>query len=188
MRTFDTRDDMVIALLAPGSVVAEIGVFEGSFSKTLLRTHPKKLFLVDPWEGHVSSGNADGNDVVTWYLPAVYSHLCKAYACHDTVELVRARSSAFFQSIPDRSLDAVYLDGDHSYEGVAADLEHAARVVKPGGWVMGHDYAMNMQKARTCYNFGVEKAVTEFCDARGLRVDAVALDGCVSFAIRLKTA
>jgi hypothetical protein len=39
----------------------------------------------------------------------------------------------------------------------------ALHKVKPGGWIMGHDYEMNMQKARNFYTFGVRQAVDEFC-------------------------
>lgn len=36
------------------------------------------------------------------------------------------------------SLDAIYVDGDHSYEGVAADLSSWWPTLKPGGFLAGH--------------------------------------------------
>lgn len=37
--------------------------------------------------------------------------------------------------------DAAFIDGDHSYEVARHDLLLARRVVKPGGWIIAHDYA-----------------------------------------------
>lgn len=34
-----------------------------------------------------------------------------------------------------------FIDGDHLYEGAKFDLMLARRVVKPGGWIVVHDYA-----------------------------------------------
>jgi len=36
-------------------------------------------------------------------------------------------------------LDILYIDGDHSYEGVKADFERHAKMVKPGGCIFLHD-------------------------------------------------
>ncbi|MCA1593749.1 MAG: class I SAM-dependent methyltransferase [Acidobacteria bacterium] len=38
-----------------------------------------------------------------------------------------------------RALDLLYLDGDHSYEGVATDFQMYAPLVRPGGLVVFHD-------------------------------------------------
>jgi hypothetical protein len=57
--------------------------------------------------------------------------------------------------------------------------------IKKGGWIMGHDYEMNMNKAKTVYSFGVRKAVDEFCNTYKQTIYAKALDGCVSYAIQI---
>jgi hypothetical protein len=67
---------------------------------------------------------------------------------------------------------------------VKRDLELAYPKIKKYGWIMGHDYEMNMTKAKNAYEFGVKKAVTEFCEKYNLKVDVKANDGCVSYAIR----
>jgi predicted O-methyltransferase YrrM len=50
-----------------------------------------------------------------------------------------------------RPLDLLYLDGDHSYEGVAADFQMYAPLVRPGGLVVFHDIVLDY-RAR----YGVE--------------------------------
>jgi predicted O-methyltransferase YrrM len=42
--------------------------------------------------------------------------------------------------VPDGSLDFVFIDADHSYEAVAADIDAWRSKVKPGGILSGHDY------------------------------------------------
>jgi len=81
--------------------------------------------------------------------------------------------------------DVIYIDGDHSYQGVKRDLQLALKKVRPGGFICGHDYEMNMVRAKSCYDFGVKRAVDEFCKAEGFSICAKAIDGCVSFAIQI---
>ena len=38
-----------------------------------------------------------------------------------------------------RSIDLLFIDGDHSYEGVKGDFERYAPMVSPGGAVLFHD-------------------------------------------------
>ncbi len=104
----------------------------------------------------------------------------------ERVVLNKGDSSHELSRFEDDTFDAIYLDGDHSYAGCKKDLDVAIRKIKPGGWIMGHDYQMNMAKARTFYSFGVKKAVDEFCEAFKQEIVALAMDGCVSFAIHIK--
>lgn len=185
MLLFDTRDEMVRALLPAASAVAEIGVFRGEFAEVLWSTKPSKLLLVDPFEGHTVSGNADGNGVVAADLDYEFLRLYRRWLPHPEVELIRGYSPDALKDVETASLDAIYIDGDHSYAGCWRDLVAARRVVKPGGWIMGHDLEMNPAKTSHRYDFGVKKAVDTFCCALGLELHAKALDGCVSYALRL---
>jgi hypothetical protein len=70
------------------------------------------------------------------------------------------------QCLPDNSLDFVFIDADHSYEGCSADIAAWAPKVKPGGLVGGHDY----DNPRLVGN-GVKKAVDEYIEANGIELD-----------------
>ncbi len=186
MKLFSTRVEMVRALVPPGSACAEIGVFEGTFSKQIVETiQPSVLYMIDVFTGQCDSGNEDGNNVVHRNMDEVYRNLL-AYS-HDKpmLRLLKGKSTEILATFPDNSIDMIYIDGDHSYTGVKSDLESAFSKVRAGGWIMGHDYEMNMTKARTRYEFGVKQAVDEFCTTRGQEIIAKGLDGCVSFAIQL---
>jgi hypothetical protein len=65
-----------------------------------------------------------------------------------------------------KSLDFVFIDADHGYEGCLRDLRAWYPKVKPGGIFSGHDYE------NTSYpKFGVTQAVKEFAAEKGLLIE-----------------
>lgn len=55
-----------------------------------------------------------------------------ASAATSTVERVQNLLDA-------QSVDLLFIDGDHSYDGAMADFEAYRPLVRPGGWVAFHD-------------------------------------------------
>lgn len=91
----------------------------------------------------LSSGNALGIDLPDDFSEARARELMDAYAprlfvmlhdSHDEATLRDVRS--VLQGEP---LDLLFIDGDHSAEGVARDLEMYEPLVRPGGVVAFHD-------------------------------------------------
>ena len=176
MITFETRAEMM-ATLPPSARIAEIGVFAGEFSEEILRRcSPRSLHLVDMWDGSHSSGDKDGRNSVTINdMHGTYLRLCQRYKDHGSVRLIKSASVTFFAVWAEDFFDAVYIDADHSYDGVLADLRGAARVTRTGGFLLGHDY-----------HGDVARAVATFCGETGQSVIGVASDRCPSFMIRLR--
>lgn len=185
MPTFETRDDMIRALIKEGDKVCEIGVWIGEFAQKLHALKPSELVLIDPFEGIVSSGDADGMNVRHADLPKVYEVLKKSLEPVKNIKLIRGYSFIELQKFPDEYFDAIYIDGDHSYEGVKRDLYISLKKLKKGGWLLGHDYGVNLAKCIHNYDFGVKRAVTEFCKEFCYHISHVAIDGCISFAIQV---
>lgn len=175
---------MIKDLAKPGSSICEIGVFTGDFANQLLTLNPKRLMLVDPFAGQMSSGDADGNNVKEVYLPLVYLQLVQQVSRFPNLVLLRGYSQELLPLLPAGSFDVVYIDGDHSYTGVARDLQIAWHLVREGGYICGHDYEMNPAKTKNKYDFGVKKAVDEFCTQKKVVINAKGMDGQVSFAIK----
>ncbi len=184
-RRFDTRRDM-LSLVAQGGTLAEIGVFEGDFSQQVLDVcKPLELVLFDLWpECDVSSGDVDGNNGRTFPGPELEKAVRARFASDPRVRIVKGRSTNI-RSFPADSFDMVYVDGDHGYHGVREDLVNCWRVLKNGGWLMGHDYEINPAKTASTYQCGVKAAVTDFCRDYGETIAAFGMDGCVSFAIQV---
>jgi predicted O-methyltransferase YrrM len=155
----------LLELLPKQAICAEVGTYRGDFAAVILRAlSPRELYLIDAWEhrpeyegasygGHASAGQ-EGMD-------AMYESVVDRFrAAIDTrtIFVKRARSVDAAASFSDESLDWVYIDADHSYEGVKRDLEAYYRVVKPGGYLAGDDYG---QQDRW-FGDGVTQAVDEF--------------------------
>jgi len=176
----------MLALTPRGGVVGEIGVFCGDFSQQILDTaHPRELVLFDLWpDCDVSSGDVDGNNGRTFPGPELEKAVRARFASDPRVRIVKGRSTNI-RSFPADSFDMVYVDGDHGYHGVREDFVNCWRVLKNGGWLMGHDYEINPAKTASTYQCGVKAAVTDFCRDYGETIAAFGMDGCVSFAIQV---
>jgi ubiquinone/menaquinone biosynthesis C-methylase UbiE len=167
---YKTRQEM-IASLPQGLRCAELGVFAGDFARDIRRImRPSKLYLVDPFEGTFTCPNQDGNLPETLHLPTVEQMLRREFSDVDQTSIVKEQSVSWLKTQPAASLDFLYIDTTHSYEQTTAELREARRVVRPGGWISGHDYHERFA--------GVIQAVTEL----GLPVQ-LTKDGFPSFLV-----
>jgi len=157
----------LLARLPEEGVCAEVGTWRGDFAATILGSRrPRQLYLVDPWEyrtedeyQHASYGgqSEDGQRQLDAMHDSVVDRF-RAQIEGGQVVVKRARSLDAAASFADESLDWVYIDADHAYEGVKRDLEAYFRVVKPGGFIAGDDYG----HVDRWFGDGVRQAVDEF--------------------------
>jgi len=179
MIKFETRDDL-ISTLPKGMIVSEIGVFKGEFSEKLLtKINPKELHLIDIFEGMVPSGDKDGNNMVYADLGNEFKLLYEKYNKNPIVKLHKGFSYNILNNFEDDYFDMIYIDGDHSYEGVTKDLELSRNKIKNAGYICGHDYTTDKFP-------GVVRAVNEFVDKYGLEIQSITGDGCPSFCMQNK--
>jgi len=61
----------------------------------------------------------------------------------DNVEIIKNFSKHASFSFKNKSLDFVYIDGEHIYNAVVEDIQHWVPKIKPGGYIAGHDYWYN---------------------------------------------
>lgn len=184
---YNTRLEMIHALIHKNSVIAEIGIFKGTFARELYDLLlPTEFYLIDLFSGYTCSGNEHGNNVVYTDMDNEYRQMISYSQGKRGLVILKGDSSTMLSRLPDNTFDMIYIDGDHSYEGCKKDLLEAYKKVKNGGYICGHDYEMNMSKANTMYQFGVKQAVDEFCLNFNQTIVAKGNDGCVSYAIQLK--
>ena len=121
---------------------AEIGVNKGRFSKWLMHTmrrNKPKLYLVDNYPIYEDFGYyADPERQKACYEEA------KVRLAKFNCEWVFKPSMEALADFNDNSLDFVYIDANHHYEHVVADIAGWHDKVKPGGIVSGHDYSRHM--------------------------------------------
>jgi hypothetical protein len=134
-------------------IVAEVGVAEGRFSLDFLKAGVEKLYLIDAWETLNQKG--DGGFGKEWHDDNYNGMLSRIDPFKRKVNILRGLSYEMSEEIKDNELSMVYIDADHSYDGVKRDLNAFYSKVKSGGIIAGHDY--------TNSDYGVFQAVAEFC-------------------------
>lgn len=177
-KLIETREEL-IELIPKNSIGVEIGVFKGDFSKILLETiQPQILYLIDPWEGIIGSGDKNGNNVEQINGESYYvNNIIPQFLFIPQVKILRHYSD-IISLFPDNYLDWIYIDGLHEYPFVKHDLEASYNKLKSGGYIMGHDYNSSFP--------GVVSAVDEFCTKNNLNIEYLTQDGCPSYLIMKK--
>jgi hypothetical protein len=148
--------------LPKGAVCAEIGVWRGDGAAAVLRhTQPATLYLIDPWEQQVERDRSLYGRPQS-EMDAVHDGVAQRFSAQiasGQVKMLRSRSQ---DVVLPQALDWVWIDGDHTYDAVRADLQKFAQIVKPGGYLAGDDYALGW------WGGDVITAVDEFvADGRG---------------------
>jgi hypothetical protein len=130
----------IVAAACPAPICAEVGVYKGQYARQMLDTlNPAQLVLIDPW-GQISDGTyADypNNDVIEW--DRIAARVINGLGARPNVTVMRTLSLLASASFPDAHFDFIYVDANHSYEAVKADLAAWLPKVKPGGFIGGHD-------------------------------------------------
>lgn len=138
-------------------ICVEVGIGYGFHADQILNnTNVEKLYLIDPMCYY--ENDAFANDVQYRFegFENLRKNIINNLSKHKyRYEWFRTPSlNVTNEQIQDESIDAVFLDGDHSYESVSKDLPFWWKKIRNGGWLLGDDYA-------SCCP-GVTKAVDEF--------------------------
>lgn len=128
------------------AICAEVGIMQCEFSRSIMhKLQPAKCHLIDidpKWIGGAKELFADE-------------------VKKGRVQLHTGDSATILSSMPKEYFDWVYIDGDHSYEGVKRDLEATRQCIKPGALIALNDYTF-WSVSGFC-KYGVMEAVNEFC-------------------------
>lgn len=132
--------------------MAEIGVWHGEFAGDVLAGCPgiSTYYLVDPWR-----------PLDAWHKPLNVSaerfaeaHRAAAAAvafAGSRAVVLRGTTREVADLIPDKSLDAVYVDGDHTLRGITIDLVRLLPKLRPGGLLGGDDFVPDPWHHGTAY-------------------------------------
>ncbi|MBM3281254.1 MAG: class I SAM-dependent methyltransferase [Candidatus Harrisonbacteria bacterium] len=132
--------DFLLKSIRKNGVCAEIGVYNGLFSKRIIRiSKPQQLYLIDPWleiPGGKEKYNQDNQDNrYSFVLRALRKEIDK-----NIVHVIRKKSDEAVSQFYEGFFDFIYIDGDHSYFQVKKDLENFYSKMKKGGVLAGDDY------------------------------------------------
>lgn len=147
---------------ADGLTLVEVGVHLARLAFSLLGRLPGLRYLgVDPFE-YGSDTSADsrerqlldlGLDPEEGGAAELSSEVRKAAEYKLNLFIGRAQLLAMpsvdaAATLPDRSVDGVFIDGDHSYLQVLRDIDAWEPKVKLGGFLSGHDFGNHPDVAR----------------------------------------
>ncbi len=154
---FDFMDiyDQAVAEANDGDVLIEVGTFLGksaAYMAEQIRKSGKRLNFtcVDNWDPIAYKNWQEGvkNDPPNpWPCPeldgmelqAAFWHCMKQVG--NEFQMIAAHSSVKVASwIDDRSLSFAFIDANHLYDGIGADIAAWRNKVRPGGLLGGHDY------------------------------------------------
>lgn len=137
-------------------VCVELGTWLGASAVPIARSIARwsgTLACVDTWAGELNHDGGSQSGKVPVMLMTCARGIVEA-GVGANVRLIPAMT-ADAARYWDQPIDFLYIDADHSYEGVMADLEAWVPHVKPGGLIVGDDYGSSLYP-------GVEEAWDEF--------------------------
>lgn len=141
----------LLSRLPADAVVAEVGTLHGEFAREILRVaRPRELHLIDHEPQPRARALADDP---SW---------------GGRVRLHGADSVEALERFPDGHFDWIYLDAQHTYEGVKRDLDAAKRKIKRDGLLVFNDYTIWSYVEMQPY--GVVPAVNQLCVEEGWEV------------------
>ena len=158
------RNDIPELLKAHGmKTIAEIGVYKGEYTEVLAKAG-LEVVGIDPWDEAVEYPYYNGKSNPQAIEDENYATAKKRLEGYPNAYLIKRTSMDAVELCEDESLDAVYIDGNHSFKYVAEDIASWAKKVKKGGFVCGHDYFYGNKE-----NFHVRYVVDAYVAAHGIK-------------------
>ena len=136
-------------------VGAEVGVFKGDFAQELVDCAKlERLYLIDSWKHYPKETYDDLANVSQEECEQNLEFVRQRFSNNPEVQIFRGESVDAAKCFPDKSLHFVFIDANHSYESVLADLRAWWPKIIMGGLLAGHDFTM----------LDVQLAIYEFID------------------------
>lgn len=121
-----------------GDVAVELGCMQGG-SAALLSLSFKEVYTIDLFEDLPESSSYSKQ----WIQEKGSSYLDTATRLHKfpNVKVLKQSTRIIPDEILSKPIDLLFIDADHSYEGVRADYETWLPLVRLGGTIIFHDYS-----------------------------------------------
>jgi len=126
---------------------AELGVYKGmTLIYQLARFKELHMLAVDTWTPHVQEADVPSpegfrsyeEDDLDAYLQTIQRRIAELDAV-DRCEIMRMTTDRAADFVAPQSIDFVFIDADHTYEGVKNDILRWAPKIREGGMLLGHD-------------------------------------------------
>lgn len=131
--------------------MVEIGCYVGDSTRQFAKNF-KEVNCIDPWENGYDDNDLSSHKYPMTVIESQFDLLMDEFS---TIKKYKMKSGEAVSIFEDRSLDFVYIDGLHTYDGVKNDIEKWLPKVKNGGFIGGHDY-------NNKHHVGVKPAVDSY--------------------------
>jgi predicted O-methyltransferase YrrM len=124
------------AQASTGGTIVEVGSYHGKSAVNLAYAIRKRgraagIYCVDTWM-NTTIEHAPNLDVFQHFLD-------NTAAYRDLITPLRGRSEDVSREWEGGAIDVIFIDGDHSFEGVTTDIRSWVPRVKSGGLILFHD-------------------------------------------------
>lgn len=130
--------------------IIELGSYVGDSTRVWAEKF-NEVIAVDPWKNGYDENDASSYTHPMSVVEAQFDKLCDTYS---NIVKWKMTSEKACQKFDDDSIQFVYIDALHTYEGVKKDIELWYPKVMNGYFIAGHDYGSR-------HHPGVKKAVDE---------------------------
>lgn len=138
--------------------IVEVGVCAGEYSEVICKANPQaEVYGVDPFIPYSEYKDYQLNRTINAYHEKA-KELERKYPNYQLIEEMSVEAAKDFE---DGELDAVYIDANHRFEFVVADIHAWLPKLKKGGIISGHDYS----KIKPPTNTHVYEAVNGYTQA-----------------------
>ena len=154
----------------------EVGCFRGISSEVFLLHEPQEMYFVDVWgnnAGYVESNWALKQSSKDWdAIKSEFVESTSPYKKNTDINIIHDFSSEASKSISNNYFDFIYIDGDHSYQGVKTDISRWLTKLSKGGYFCGHDYTTTPDIRKACHEVFDENEIVTFSDSSfAIKVD-----------------
>lgn len=167
-----TREELHFIINDRGyKVGVEIGVESGKYLSYLIESTQMFMYGVDCWqyiEDYNDVANISNEQHIE-HMKMAFENL-KQYA--GRCKLLRTFSVDAAKLFEDGSLDFVYIDANHTYEGAKLDIGTWGPKVREGGMLAGHDFLDGLYLVvEELSEFGVKSAVYDYLKDKHYRLE-----------------
>lgn len=140
-----------LARLAEDKEVLEIGSYQGKSTVAMGQT-ARSISSIDWHKGDAQTGPTDTLEA--------FRHSLARYGLVEKVKVYVGKTDEIAPTLPSGAFDMGFIDGAHDEKSVRIDSEAVKRLVRPGGVVAMHDYAMPSVRTVATEFFGRQPAGT----------------------------
>jgi len=148
--------EWMASLTPKNGVFVEVGSYHGVSAAWLAQKRPDLLIIcVDPFPPKTDEYDESG-DINLWIQNK-----------QETMRLFVGSLKEFWHIAKRGIADTIFIDGDHRYDPVMADLHDALRVCTPDGRIFCHDYSRPRDEDVS----DVARAVNDFCKTLSFKIE-----------------